>query len=424
MSSGLYDLLTSQGLLVRHTEPTAITPPSPAYKVIMPELVPMVSYPYEWSYSQLQDAALATLRIQRLALNHGMSLRDASAFNIQFIESQPCLIDTLSFEPYRVDEPWTAYRQFCQHFLAPLALMSSRDLGLGRLSQLYLDGLPLTLAANLLPRRSRLKTGLFIHIYIHARFQRRNQSTGSGETGATTKPASRRVSRAALDGIIDSLERTIKSLKPKAVETEWGQYYTDTNYGDAAFKRKQAGVAKFLSQIKPERVLDLGANNGLFSRLASDQGAFVVSSDIDPLAIEYNYLRVKAEAETGLLPLLIDLTNPSPSIGWSNSERKSFTERVSADAVMALALIHHLAIGNNLPFELIAGYFAELGPHLIIEFVPKADTQVQRLLVGREDIFIDYTQAKFEQAFKANYQIIDSLKLKAPERTIYYMKRL
>jgi SAM-dependent methyltransferase len=423
MSSGLYDQLTSDGLLVTHAEATPPQLDKGVYKVIAPQVVPVVSYPYEWSFSQLKDAALATLRIQKMALEHGMSLRDASAYNIQFVDGKPCLIDTLSFEAYEVGMPWQAYRQFCQHFLAPLALMSTRDLALSGLLQLHLDGLPLTLVASLLPRRSRLRPGLMVHLTMHARLQRQNESTGTGATGAKTKSPSRTVSRTALLGIIDSLERTIKGLRPKATKTEWGQYYQDTNYSDTSFARKKTIVEGFLTRLKPKRVLDLGANNGLFSRLASDQGAYVISCDIDPLAVEINYLEMQAKGETNLLPLLVDLANPSPSIGWANRERKTFTERVGADAVMALALIHHLAIGNNLPFELVAEYFAELGPNLIIEFVPKTDSQVQRLLVGREDIFGDYSEAGFERAFGTYYQTVDKVTLKSPNRTLYLMRR-
>jgi ribosomal protein L11 methylase PrmA len=257
----------------------------------------------------------------------------------------------------------------------------------------------------------------------HARLQRRNEATGTGATGAKAKAPSRTLSQTALAGIIDSLERMIKSLRLKNAKTEWGQYYQDTNYSDSSFTHKKTVVEDFLKTLMPERVLDLGANNGLFSRIAVAQGAFVISSDIDPLAVELNYREMKTKGETNLLPLLVDLTNPSPAIGWANRERRAFSVRVTADVVMALALIHHLAIGNNVPFELISSYFAELGPHLIIEFVPKTDTQVERLLVGREDIFSDYSEAGFERAFGTRYEIVDKVTLTSPKRTLYLMKR-
>jgi hypothetical protein len=424
MSSGLYDVLTERGLLVKHSELDPTHVPEGAYKVIAPELVPLITYPYEWSFSQLQDAALATLEIQKLALAHGMSLRDASAYNLQFMSGRPIMIDTLSFGHYKSGQPWEAYRQFCQHFVAPLALMSTRDLALSSLLQSHLDGIPLSLASTLLPQRSKLHMGLSVHLTLHARLQRQNESSGTGATGAAQKDVrSRRVSQNAVAGIVDSLERTVKSLKPKATKTEWGRYYQDTNYTDVSFEHKKVVVAQYLDQVMPKRVLDLGANNGLFSRLASDKGIFTISSDIDPLAVEINYLETKIKGETNLQPLLIDLTNPSPAIGWANTERQTFTQRAGTDVVMALALIHHLAIGSNVPFDKIASYMAELGPHLIIEFVPKTDSQVKRLLVSRQDIFHDYSEKSFEKAFTTHYSIVDKVLLKTPARILYLLKR-
>jgi SAM-dependent methyltransferase len=417
LASGLYDQLTSEGRMVAHEEVSLDSPHAVgAYKIIRPTQIPFISYPYEWSFSQLKDAALATLSLQQAALRHGLVLRDASAYNIQFVDGRPQLIDTLSFDVYVNGEPWVAYRQFCQHFLAPLALMSHVHPDLLQLLRVHIDGIPLHIAARTLPARARINFGLYTHISLHASFQKRHESAERRPTAA--------VSTMSLQGVLDNLERTIGGLKLRVSKTQWGDYYDNTNYSDASFKQKSEITESYLREIKPGRVLDLGANDGSFSRIAARLGAAVLSADIDPLAVEANYLQVKAQSETQLLPLLIDLTNPSPDLGWANQERHSFTERAQADAALALALIHHLAIANNLPLEMVAEYFARLAPNLIIEFVPKQDSQVKRLLATREDIFPDYNPAGFEQAFGRHFRIVEQRPVQGSERIMYLMERL
>ena len=415
MESGLYRDLTEQGLLVPHEETSEPPMSGGGGLVIQPETIPFISYAYEWSFSQLQDAALATLSIEKKALEHGMSLKDASAYNIQFRGSRPVLIDTLSFERYREGEPWVAYRQFCQHFLAPLSLMSHTDVRLGQLLRVYIDGVPLDLASRLLPGKTKLALGLATHIHLHAQAQRKYSDKPA-------KPAGGKMSRMAFLGLIDNLESTTRKLEWKPEGTEWGNYYNDTNYSDSSLNHKRQVVEDYLANVNPKTVWDLGANTGLFSRIASDRGIPTVAFDIDPAAVELNYLDCRKRDEKSLLPLLSDLTNPSPAIGWQNRERQSLIERGPSDTAMALALIHHLAIGNNLPFDRIVDFLAGVCRTLIIEFVPKTDSQVQRLLATREDIFPNYTREAFEQAFSARFTTLASSPVKDSERTIYLME--
>ena len=231
--SGLYDFLVEKRLLIPHTEaPLDLAMTDQAHCVIEPELVPFISYPYEWCFSQLKDAALTTLRIQKMALKRGMCLKDASAYNIQFHQGRPVLIDTLSLTAYREGEPWVAYRQFCQHFLAPLALMALRDARLGSLLRTNIDGVPLDLAARLLPMRTRLSPGLLMHLHAHAASQKKNQDNRKSARTTT-------VSRKGLEGIIDSLRGVVSKLNWKPAGTEWGAYYSDTNYSDESLFRKR-----------------------------------------------------------------------------------------------------------------------------------------------------------------------------------------
>ncbi len=416
IGSGLYDELVAAGLLIPHQEAKSARGLSDdAYKVIQPEPVGFISYPYEWSFSQLKDAALTTLAVQVKALDHGMILKDASAYNIQFHQGRPVLIDTLSFEIYQEGEPWMGYRQFCQHFFVPLALMSCVDIRLNQLLRIYIDGVPLDLAATLLPFKKRFNFSFLTHLFIHARAQ--TQFADSGE-----KKRQRAVPKVGLLGIVGNLESAIRRLEWTPEGTEWADYYNDTNYSESGLDAKATVVSEFLAETQPETVWDLGANLGLFSRVAAKVAPRVISCDIDPAAVELNYLRAKKDADTAILPLLIDLTNPSPGIGWSNEERSSLAGRGPADTAMALALIHHIAVSNNVPFPKIAEFFQSLCRHLIIEFVPKSDSQVQRLLATREDIFDSYTQSNFEQDFSQFFRIVRSVPVVESERVMYLME--
>jgi hypothetical protein len=309
-----------------------------------------------------------------------------------------------------------AYKQFCQHFLAPLALMAYRDVRLSQLLRVYIDGVPLDLASGLLPAKTKFNFGLLTHIHIHAGAQKRY----SDKVAAPRKGG---LSKQALTGLIESLENTIKKLIWKPAGTEWGDYYENTNYTDAAFEHKKQLVKEWSAEKKPALVWDLGGNTGVFSREAASSGALTVSFDIDPAAVEQNYRTVKTKKEQNILPLVLDLTNPSPALGWDNSERDSFGTRGPVDMVLALAVIHHLAISNNVPLPQLAEFFAShCRRWLVIEFVPKSDSQVQKLLTSREDIFPNYTREGFESAFSSSFIIQRSESVRDSERTIFLME--
>ena len=416
MESGLYEKLIKASLLISHIESDhAPAESDAAFKVIQPERVPFISYPYEWSFSQLKDAALATLSIQKRAMKLDMSLKDASAYNIQFVRGKATLIDTLSFEIYKEGEPWVAYKQFCQHFLAPLALMSYRDVRLSQLLRVYIDGVPLDLASELLPAKTKFNFGLLTHLHMHAVAQKKYSDK-------VVAPRKGGMSKQALTGLIESLENTIKKLTWKPAGTEWGDYYENTNYTDSAFDHKKQLVKEWSAEKKPALVWDLGGNTGVFSREAAASGAFTVSFDIDPAAVEQNYRTVKTKKDQNVLPLVLDLTNPSPALGWANRERDSFGARGPVDMALALAVIHHLAISNNVPLPQLASFFAAHCKWLVIEFVPKSDSQVQKLLTSREDIFPMYTREGFEAAFSAYFRIRASESVRDSERTLYLME--
>jgi len=229
--------------------------------------------------------------------------------------------------------------------------------------------------------------------------------------------------RTAMRGLVDSLEGAVRKLSYRPEGTEWSDYYDDTNYTGEGIERKEALVAEFLGALQPHSVWDLGANTGRFSRIAAERAGFVVAFDVDPAAVE-NHFTDKATAGRGnILPLVLDLANPSPGIGWAGEERLSLERRGPADAALALALLHHLAISNNLPFEDIAGFLARLCRSLVIEFVPKEDSQVERLLVTRKDIFDRYTKEHFERAFQGLFTIERAEPITGSGRVLYMMRR-
>jgi hypothetical protein len=410
MDSGVYDALVRDGLLLPHEDAGE----DHGARIIKPEPIQFISYPYEWCFSQLRDAALLTLHAQRTAMRLGMSLKDASAYNVQFRRGRPVFIDTLSFEPLG-NGPWVAYRQFCQHFYAPLLLWSQNDGQLARLSQVYIDGVPLPLASSLLPRSSWLRPGPLLHVHLHAKAERKF----SGRTGTPAPARGSHTKR--MEALLASLEAAIRNISwtPKS---HWSGYYADQpSYTDEGQAAKIKVVTAWLDRLRPATVWDIGANTGRFSRIAGQHASLVVALDGDAACVETMYREARTEKLDYLLPLVSDLANPSPAIGWANEERQTLEQRGPADVALALALVHHLAIGNHVPFSGIAAWFARLTKRLIVEFVPKDDAMVRGMLSGRRDVFATYTPAHFEEAFAAHFHIEERAPLSPSGRVLYLL---
>lgn len=422
MTSGLYSKLTEKEFLISHAEvnDTAIKLEKDGWKIIQPIPIPFISYWYEWPFEMLKDAAVLTLQIQKIAIQHGMSLKDASAFNIQFLNGKPILIDTLSFEKYEEGKPWVAYKQFVEHFLSPLAVMAYVDVRLSRLGNAFLDGIPVDLCSHMLPIRARLNPRLLFHIFAHAATKQKYSNKKLGD-----KLKEKNFGKRSLLGLLDNLEGAVKSLKWKAKGTEWEDYYEKdkNNYKSVSIGHKETLVRKFVTQTKAKTVWDLGANTGRFSAIAAETGAQVVAFDIDYGAIEKNYRDIKTSGTENVLPLFFDMMNPTPALGWEGKERMSLFERGPADCILALALIHHLAIPHNVPFDFLASAFSRLGKYLVVEFIDKKDSQVQILLANRPDIFVHYTKEDFERSFENYFKILEKAPIQGSLRTLYLMER-
>ncbi len=415
ISSGLYDKLSSNKLLISHQEIANDINDIDCYKILKPIQLNFITCPSSWSFGMLKDAALLTLNIQKQAILHGMILKDASNYNVQFQDGRAIFIDTLSFEKLEVDTSWIAYGQFCRHFMAPLALLSFVDINLGKQFILYLDGIPLDLTTKLLPFKSIFNLGLLLHIYLHNKFIQNNnfQNIKVQKSYLSTKD---------LLNQTESLIDTVKKIALSNKQTEWELYY-EKNVSSDYFEHKKLIVENFISKINTNNLLDLGANDGTFSLIAAKTCKKVLAFDIDPLVIEKLYQKIKKDKIKNVFPLIIDITNPEPAIGWMNEERTSILQRIKIDTIMVLALIHHLRITCGIPLQKIVQFLSYNCENMIIEFIPKSDPKVQFLLRNREDIFNDYDETCFITVFQEKFEVISQQKVNSTNRVLYLMKK-
>ena len=412
--SGLYNELVNKGFLIPHT----LISRTASQMVIKPEPIPFISYAPEWSFTMLKEAALLHLHINSIALQHGMILKDASGYNVQFIGTKAVFIDTLSFTPYQTDTPWYAFGKFCCNFIAPLLLLKYNSVHLHKLLVCFLDGIPLELASRLLPFRTRFQPFIQFTIHHHAAKIDRYK----------TKKKNPTLSKKHLLHLLRYTELYLEKLQAPAHKTEWQDYYSCTNYSSAAFAEKKQIVARWVNEIEAAKIWDVSGNNGYFSRQIATLKNFIISSDIDPIASDNSFQQNKKQGKNNILSLLLDLTNPTPSYGFVNQERTAFLQRIKEldlDCCLVLALIHHLCITHNCSFKMLAAMFAPVTRWLIIEFVDRQDSNVEKLLSHmrtNRSTFDFYTAENFITEFKLFFQIVQSKKITGTNRTLYLLK--
>lgn len=419
MTSGLYDRLVQEGLLIPHEELSG-DPEKGVYKVLQPQKLAFISYPYEWCFSQLKAAALATLQIQRLSLEYGMSLKDASPYNIQFETGRPVFIDTLSWEILDVKKPWIAYRQFCESFLAPLALGHYGKQSVNRAMLSWPEGIPLSLCSKLLPFKSTFRIDLALHLHLHARI-----SSRSGVNNNQSKSFSLH----DLKQSINSLVCAVKNLNLPEAESGWSAYYEEAASRNEYLVEKNEVIDQWLRQIGPvELALDAGCNTGQFSLKLSDYAKQVIAIDYDECSIERLHHQTqdpKQEKHKKIFSCIQDLTRLSPGNGLLEKERKSFFERGPFDLVLGLALIHHLLISRQVPLSDCAALFAKLTrKHIILEFIPQYDPWSRILSESVLNDTHGYEKATFELAFQQYFKIIAIAKLANTDRILYRLERI
>ncbi|MES2907614.1 MAG: class I SAM-dependent methyltransferase [Pseudomonadota bacterium] len=422
--SGVVRKAIDAGFLVDCTElPTESWPAglASASHVVEHPRLPYISYPYEWSFSQLKAAALHHLSFQLMLLEQGFKLTDASAYNIQFLGVQPIFIDLLSISPYTEGEFWLGHRQFCEQFLNPLLLRSELGIAHNAWYRGALEGIPSASLCNLLPIQKKLSWKIFSHIVLPTRLER--QASSSPEQAIAQVKSNGKFSRLAYSGFLTQLKNWISGLHPLDTgKTTWADYARVNTYSDHEKNLKKKFVADFIARALPNSVIDLGCNTGDYSMIALEAGAGRVTGfDFDQHALDYAYSRCHAGAadKTRFLPLWLDASNPSPDQGWQQRERGGFQSRSRADALLALAFEHHLAIARNIPLVQVIEWLLSLAPQGVIEFVPKADSTVQRMLALREDIFDTYTLENFESILAARADITAKQEISTHGRVLF-----
>lgn len=414
-ATGLIDRLITGGRLLAEQEVGTAVQGRPDVRLVLEHpRVPFISYPYEWPFRALQAAALLHLDIQIDALDAGAMLTDASAYNVQFLGPRPVFIDHLAFRPYRPGELWAAHRQFCEQFLHPLLLQSLLGVEFQPWYRGRIDGIPGADLVRLLRLRHKLRWNVLANVVAPARLQRLGSRPG----------AERRIARAVmpregLRGMFSSLRRWIARLSPRGVEaTTWAAY--DQAVPESESREIAGFVEDFVRHASPALVWDLGCNTGRYAEVALRAGArHAIGLDSDAGALERAFQRARDE-RLELLPLLVDLVNPSPGQGWRGQERAALLDRGRADAVLAIAVVHHLAIARNIPLEEIVELLTSTARQGVIGFVPHTDERARALFHGREDIFRDYTLEVFLSHLQRRARIVRQQRLQGTERTLIW----
>jgi hypothetical protein len=416
--SGFYNSLFKNGLLIPHEELSN----SEQEIIIKAEKIPFITYPYEWSFNMYKEAALLTLRLQKYSLEKGFSLKDATAFNVTFHKGKAIFIDTLSFDFYLENSPWRAYKQFITHFFGPLLLAHYHGAQSLKLLSNFIDGIPVKMISSMLPTKTKLSPLLYSNIHLLAKLEDKHNEDYKGESKVAA------LSKKGQLNIIESLYNYIKKLELKE-KSEWGNYYDKTNYTDDAFVKKSDLINSWVNNIKPRSLIDIGGNDGTFVRKLKADIETTLVCDIDNNAVDFNHKTMKLNKEKAMLPFVLDVLNPSASIGLNNKERDSFLNRIkdfTPDVTLALAVIHHMSLSGNVPFKASAKFFSSFSKYLIIEFPKRDDSWVQRLLSNKadfKDYFDFYNLENFEEAYSQYFQVEEKKTIETSKRVLFLLKR-
>jgi len=385
--------------------------------VLKHERVPFVSYPYEWSFTMMKDAALLHLELLEQALDEGMILKDSSSYNIQWFGARPVFIDIPSFEHYAPGSPWIGYRQFCEMFLYPLLMQAYKDIPFHAWLRGSPDGIPPAVCNSVMTLRDRLRAGVFADVYLQAKLQNRYATSPRELKGDLRRSGFK---KELITSNVRRLTRLVGALDWKRKASPWSKYPENNSYSNEDAELKENFVRRIVSGQHRDLVWDLGCNTGRFSRVASENSGYVVALDGDHVTVENFYLELKREARRTILPLLMNVADPSPGLGWRSTERKPLEQRTKPGLVMCLALLHHLVIGSNIPVLEILDWLASLGGDLIIEFVTKDDPMSQILLRNKDDHYADYELSYFEKCLQEKFRVVSREPLTSGTRYLYF----
>jgi hypothetical protein len=380
------------------------------------ERVPFVSYPYEWPYSMLKDAALLQLSLNQRALKADLALKDASPYNVQWRGARPVFIDVGSFERLRPDEPWAGYRQFCMLYLYPLMLQAYKDLPFHAALRGSLDGIPPHDARAMLAGE-RFKKGVMANVMLHARLESRYAAVEGEDVKRDLRRAG--FSKELLAANFGKLEKLVRRLEWTPGATAWTGYGADNTYDEATAAAKDAFVRESAARRRWALAWDVGCNDGRYTRIAADAADFVVALDADHATVDALYRRLRDERRDGILPLVMNVCDPSPDLGWRGRERASLERRGTPELVLCLALVHHVCITGNIPVREFLDWLRALEAVLVIEFPDRSDPMVRRLLSGkRAGSNPDYERDGFERALEERF-VVDRSSAVSDTRTLY-----
>ncbi len=385
------------------------------------EVVYFITWPYEWPFSMLRDAALLQLRLLETSVRNGWILKDATPFNIQWMGMRPVFIDIPSFVPYEESEYWQGYRQFCSTFLTPLLLAAHLGIPFQPLLRSRLEGILPEEASRYFYGLRRFKRGVMSHILFPAKMESRMRRR-QGARRPAQLPRRRRQSRTMLLALLDSLKRLISRLSYRPANSDWAKYSETHSYEEADLERKKAFVERHTTARRPSLTWDMGANTGTFSSIAARHSRLVVATDTDQDAIELLYREARSGGAQNIIPLVMDMANFSPGQGWAGRERAGFVERRSPDMALCLALIHHMRVSANIPLSLFVGWLRSLDSAVIIEFVGRDDEMFHTLVENKREEYADYTAENFEAEVARHFSISDRLQLKGGKREMFLLE--
>ncbi|MHB8059742.1 MAG: methyltransferase [Gaiellaceae bacterium] len=388
--------------------------------VLEHDVIPFVSYPYEWTFSMLRDAALLQLELVERAIGAGMMLKDSTPYNVQFVGARPVFVDVGSFEKLRGGEPWAGYRQFCMLFLFPLLLVAWKDIPFQPWLRGSIAGISPQDCRKLLSNRDLLRRGALTHIALHSRLEQRYEET---DADMTKELKTSGFNEELILANIKRLRRLISKLEWKPEGSEWSGYELTTTYSDKDAERKAQFVTEVVQSDKPDLVWDLGCNEGHHARIAAKTARYVVAVDTDALVVDRLYGALGNEGQAKILPLTMDLADPSPGLGWRGLERKPLPDRGSPDLALCLALIHHVSISGNVPVAEFLDWLQGMKTALVIEFPTPEDPMVRRLLRRkRAGDHPDYNRDWFEQSLARRFDVVRSEVLSSGERVLYHAR--
>ena len=429
MQSGLYEALIDKGYLIVHSELKYEGNDATVYKQLLPEQIHFQSYPFCWSYIQWRKAIITFLEINKIALNYGMILKDATPFNFFFKEGRAVLLDTSSFEFFKEGAPWLAYKQFCSEFLSPIALMHYNGQIWSGMVKANLKGLPLNFVSKQLPLKSWFNLTCLLHIHIHAKYA--NTEVSVQEENTRKSKAQEGFTKEKLLSLLDMILSTVKNWKQAYnIEKHWQGYYEHDIESPIYLNRKEEIITKWLSNVKPKTVIDLGANTGRFSLLAAKEVKQVIALESDYNCVDAIENAIDKKVTKNITVLQMDLAETSPNFGALEKEYSSIFQRISnshlsPSLVMALAIIHHLHFCNFLSFAQIAELLAKFNSkYLIVEFVAIQDSKVQLLLKNKQKDFSSYTQENFTEALLQYFKLVDVKKIEGSDRELLLLEKL